>query len=409
MRFSSFWEAFCYHYEGRPHAPFLVDGVTQFSFKDAAVAVEKCALEEASAAALQSNKIGSIIKWLRLEKERSLSGQSVPSDILKTSGSTGPPKHFQLSLGSQMVTAEAINSKILKRRNLDEVVLLPLSHSSARGRIRAALLRGSTIFLSGAPISLKKIGASVLKDSTFGAAVTPATYRYLRERLGGEFWSFFGGLLSLEFGSAPLRQDEIDLLRVSAPPHVDLLMHYGLTEASRSFLRDLRVHDWNDLGEPMPHTSYRLLEDGEILISGPHTALPFENLGSNNPSSEVATGDLCAREDGRLKLVGRKKNIINVGGFKIHPESIEASFEGASKFTHLVIVGTEDLLLGERPAVFVGVGEGDMAWNLISDISREEPAWASAKVIEIDQIPLIGPGKIDRRHLTNLAQDWRKV
>lgn len=398
-----FWESFCRHSELFPDAPFVVDGTESLLFHDAKASAERISLADAEQYALQSNDARSVLCWLRLEKNRFDDGRSVTTDYVSTSGSTGAPKVFRLPLSSQLVTAEAINSVILAGAPLDEVLLLPLTHSSARGRLRAAVLRGCTIYLAGSPITLKKISPKVLGDSAFGVAVTPTTYRYLSKRFGGHLGSFFSGLRSIEFGSAPLRQDEIEELRQSTPVDILLVMHFGLTEASRSFLRDLRKDDWNDLGTPMPHTEFRLMGDGELMISGPHTALPAEVSDTAMGSLEVATGDLCEMDNGRLRLIGRKKNLINVGGYKIQPEVVEAQFGSSRVMNDVVVVGVDDPLLGERPVVFVRHADGTDAHEFFSHLALSEPAWASAKIIEISEFPLIGPGKINRQLLRSVA------
>jgi acyl-coenzyme A synthetase/AMP-(fatty) acid ligase len=68
-------------------------------------------------------------------------------------------------------------------------------------------------------------------------------------------------------------------------------------------------------------------EDGTLKVRSPGTA--FRYLGKEAPALKdaegfVDTGDAFELRDGRYYFVGRRDGMINVGGFKVHPEEIEA-------------------------------------------------------------------------------------
>jgi acyl-CoA synthetase (AMP-forming)/AMP-acid ligase II len=69
------------------------------------------------------------------------------------------------------------------------------------------------------------------------------------------------------------------------------------------------------------------VEDGTLKVRSPGTA--FHYLGKEAPALKdaegfVDTGDALELRDGRYYFVGRRDGMINVGGFKVHPEEIEA-------------------------------------------------------------------------------------
>jgi acyl-coenzyme A synthetase/AMP-(fatty) acid ligase len=69
------------------------------------------------------------------------------------------------------------------------------------------------------------------------------------------------------------------------------------------------------------------VKDGTLRIRSTRTALRY--LGADSPTlkdadSFVDTGDTLQLRDGRYYFTGRRDGIINVGGFKVHPEEVEA-------------------------------------------------------------------------------------
>jgi acyl-coenzyme A synthetase/AMP-(fatty) acid ligase len=69
------------------------------------------------------------------------------------------------------------------------------------------------------------------------------------------------------------------------------------------------------------------VKDGTLRIRSGRTA--FRYLGADSPVLKdadgfVDTGDTLELRDGRYYFTGRRDGIINVGGFKVHPEEVEA-------------------------------------------------------------------------------------
>jgi len=70
------------------------------------------------------------------------------------------------------------------------------------------------------------------------------------------------------------------------------------------------------------------VEDGTLKIRSTRTA--FRYLGTENKFPKdaegfVDTGDTVELRNGRYYFTGRRDGIINVGGFKVHPEEVEAT------------------------------------------------------------------------------------
>jgi long-chain acyl-CoA synthetase len=115
---------------------------------------------------------------------------------------------------------------------------------------------------------------------------------------------------------------------------------YGLTEACTVLtVNDLKPFRADTVGKPLPGVELRILNpDGEGIgeVAAKSRTIMSHYLDDPELTAEtivdgwLLTGDL-GRFDGagHLQLFGRKKNmIVTEGGKNIHPEDIEAAFEG---------------------------------------------------------------------------------
>ncbi|HJL62606.1 MAG TPA: AMP-binding protein, partial [Candidatus Marinimicrobia bacterium] len=104
--------------------------------------------------------------------------------------------------------------------------------------------------------------------------------------------------------------------------------------------------NFDSVGKPYPCVNLKLAEDGEILARGP---VIFQGYYKDPvATSEVFTEDGWFKtgdvgqwmNDGFLKIMGRKKDIIvTSGGKNIPPENIELRFKDDPYIEHLVVYG----------------------------------------------------------------------
>jgi fatty-acyl-CoA synthase/long-chain acyl-CoA synthetase len=114
-------------------------------------------------------------------------------------------------------------------------------------------------------------------------------------------------------------------------------------------------------------------------------------------------GELGA--DGALRVVGRAKNIINRGGFKIHPEEVEGTFAAHPKLAECCAMPYPDPELGERVCLAVQLASG--AWACDAELR----GWASERlekfkvpdtILFVDKMPKLNTGKTDRLALRQM-------
>jgi long-chain acyl-CoA synthetase len=135
---------------------------------------------------------------------------------------------------------------------------------------------------------------------------------------------------------------------------ITILEGYGLTEttagATLNLTGALRV---GSVGKPIPGTSIKIAEDGEVLIRGPIVMRGYwQNDAANaevfNNERWFQTGDLGKLDDeGFLFIVGRKKElIVTAGGKNVAPAVLEDRLRAHPLVSQCVVVGDARPFIG---------------------------------------------------------------
>jgi fatty-acyl-CoA synthase len=145
---------------------------------------------------------------------------------------------------------------------------------------------------------------------------------------------------------------------------------YGLSEASPNVV----MSDWRDPEElrvnglAKPHEGVELrIVDGEIQVRGWNVMKGYYN----NPDATakaftedgwLRTGDLGElSKDGRLRMVGRLKDVFRVGGENVAPAEVEEALLAHPAIQTAQVIGVPDQRLGEVPAAYVTLRSGARA------------------------------------------------
>ncbi|MEU7895488.1 class I adenylate-forming enzyme family protein [Nonomuraea sp. NPDC049152] len=161
-----------------------------------------------------------------------------------------------------------------------------------------------------------------------------------------------GTLRCLLLGAAPAPPAVLRRAREAAPK-ADILSVYALTEAlpiAIASAEDKLAATGGDLlGAPLPGVRVRVADDGELFVAGPHLARGY--LG-DAPLTELATGDLVRLDaEGRLVLLGRKKDMILRDGVNIYPGVYEPAIAALPGVGEAAVVGLPDPDTGDEEVV----------------------------------------------------------
>ncbi|WP_436842619.1 AMP-dependent synthetase/ligase [Streptomyces niveus] len=153
------------------------------------------------------------------------------------------------------------------------------------------------------------------------ALYDPLVYRRIRAALGGK-------VVQAICGGSPLGRP---LAAFYAGAGITIFEGYGLTEttAAATVTPPLKPR-LGTVGWPLPGTSVRIAEDGEVLLSGGQLFAGYWDMERGEPVPALdegwfATGDLGALDgDGYLTITGRKKDIIiTSAGKNVAPAPLE--------------------------------------------------------------------------------------
>lgn len=169
--------------------------------------------------------------------------------------------------------------------------------------------------------------------------------------------------------------------RIRTEMSCEILSAYGLTETSPC-LTITRANDCNEVreetvGRTLPGMEIRILDDeenkvpigavGELVCRTPGLMKGYYNMPEATANAVdrdgwFYTGDLATLDEaGNVRIVGRKKEMINRGGLKIYPREVEELYYKNQKVQEIAIVGLPDPVLGEISCACIKLREGVQA------------------------------------------------
>ena len=189
---------------------------------------------------------------------------------------------------------------------------------------------------------------------------------------------------------------------------------YGLTEAGTAASTspgDDVAAIATTVGEPRPGFELRIEaegrdvaagEPGEVLLRGPSVMLgylddPEATDLALSPDGWLRTGDIGVVDlDGRLRIVGRAKDMFIVGGFNAYPAEIENLMLGHPDIGQVAVIGVPDERLGEVGMAFVVTKSGGGSPEDIVQWCRKAMAnYKAPRVVElVDELPVNATGKV---------------
>jgi acyl-CoA synthetase (AMP-forming)/AMP-acid ligase II len=155
--------------------------------------------------------------------------------------------------------------------------------------------------------------------------------------------------------TAPL--SPLQATRFAAKFPVSVLNGYGQAEIGEVIgwtAADAKAHPEKigAVGRPHPGVDIRVDDDGHLLVRPPNTAVGIaERIDAEG---FIDTGDLARiDDDGFVWIEGRAGDLINRGGNKVFPESVEEVLRLSPAVDDVAVVGIPDERLGEVPVAWL--------------------------------------------------------
>ena len=289
--------------------------------------------------------------------------------ILYTSGTTGQPKGAMLTHLS--IAHSALHFQVCTRLGPEDrsALAVPASHVTGLIAIIATMWQ-----VGGAVVIVPEFKADrfvrlMARERVSHTLMVPAMYKLclLSPVFGEEDLSAWrvGG-----YGGAPMPVATIDAL-AQALPGLTLQNAYGATETTSPATMIpaglTRAHA-DSVGVPLPAADIRVMDDngrevapgstGELWIGGP-MVVPGYWANPQATAREFTagywhSGDMgSVDEQGFVRIVDRKKDMLNRGGFKIYSVEVENVLMAWPGVVEAAIVGKPCPVLGERVHAFV--------------------------------------------------------
>ncbi len=301
---------------------------------------------------------------------------------VRTSGSTGNAKTIPLKK-RKMVQSALTTAAFFNIKSGDTALLcLPVDYIAGKMMLVRAMVLG--LELDYVPPSSQALPANK-KAYDFVAMVPLQVEKSIKElnRIG-----------TLLIGGAPI---SYALRRILSQKTSSVFETYGMTET-------------------ITHIAARRIDQQAKVGSGFFKTLPGITVSNDSrgclvitaPSitdKPVVTNDMVdLRSDTEFEWLGRYDNIINSGGIKLNPESIEAKLAKVIN-TPFVIVGLPDDSLGESVTLIIeGELNTDALQKELAQLPGLEKHEAPKRVFKVPNLVTTDNGKIQRNKTARLVQ-----
>lgn len=263
------------------------------------------------------------------------------ADILFTTGTTGKSKGVMISHRAIIAVCEnVIYGAQIPEGNV-YMVPNPINHAAGIRKIYVTILTGTTVVLIDGFMNLKKFFKYASDYHVTSILMPPSAIRIMMLMARKNMAALSGQLDHIHSGSAPLSDADKQRLRETLPT-TRLYFGYGSSEAGCSALYD--YNEYSDLmncsGKANVNAEIFTVNDdwepvdaskenpGTIAVRGPMNMTGYYNepelTDSVMKDGVVYTTDLGYIEDGFLYILGRKDDVINIGGLKIAPTEVES-------------------------------------------------------------------------------------
>lgn len=310
-----------------------------------------------------------------------------PAVLLFTSGTTGRAKGViltHLSIITATVNYESCWDLTSRDRGL---MAVPICHVTGLIALLLTMVRvcGTTIvmrdFKAGRFLEL------AAQERMTYTVLVPAQYHLLLLQTDFENYDLSAWRVA-GYGGSSMAVNAIESI-ARRQPHVQLVNAYGATETSSpstlSPLGSGLLHA-DTVGQPVPSAEIIIVGDdgrevprgasGEVWIRGAHVAPGYWQDPEATRTAFIGgfwrSGDIGAlTEDNHLKILDRKKDLINRGGYKIYPAEVETVLLEYPSVREAAVIATPDPVLGEKTHAIVFIKDGSATASALKEFCAQ--------------------------------------
>ncbi|MEW6171045.1 MAG: AMP-binding protein [Candidatus Omnitrophota bacterium] len=337
------------------------------------------------------------------------------SIIFYTSGTTGRPKGVLLNY-KHLDASPAAMDYFVDLNNKDvKICALPFSHAGGLVYLQNCIVYGITLILMKRfmPVEFLK---NIEKYRVTCFHLVPSMYYAILHLKEFEKYDLTS-LRWVDVFGAPSAPDALKRFHQYCP-NANFLNGWGLTETNApNVVTPMGSNKIESIGKPAPWIELKIVDDqskkvaigqvGELIMRSWVVMEGYYN--DQEATNEVIkdgwfyTGDLArVDQEGFFYIVGRKREIIKVGGELVYAPEVEAAIHKHPGVTEVAVIGVPDKLRGEQIKAFVVLKEGfNLDDGTLRLFCREHLAhFKIPSQIEFrNELPKNRTGKIDKNLL----------
>lgn len=346
--------------------------------------------------------------------------ESMLQEILFTTGTTGKSKGVMITHYAQMNMCQSQNAVL--NYSVDNVWMIPtpMNHAAGLRKTHMSMVRGSTVLLMDGFKNLRLFFSNMREYNVTSLYLPPSAVHYILMLAGKELAKFDDQLDFLYSSSSALPGGDKEKL-IELLPHVRKFDAYGGSEVGAVVYIDYNAvrGDGRCVGKPNPGVDVFIVDEdyqpmqasednpGIIAIRSNTVTAGYWNepelTAQTIHDGVIYMTDLgYMDENGYLFLVGRRDDVINIGGLKVAPTEVEDVAQRFESVAECACAPYDDARFGKALQMFLVLKKGfdfDQA-DFISFLESRLEAYKIPKRIEvIDAIPRTFNGKIDRKRL----------
>ncbi|MFW2601143.1 ANL family adenylate-forming protein [Aliarcobacter butzleri] len=311
--------------------------------------------------------------------------------ILFSSGSTGKPKAMIHNLDNLI---DSYKDK--KAKSMNMLVFLMFDHIGGLNTLFNALCMGACLIIP------KNRDAKNICEliQNYKIMVLPSSPTFLNLILiSGENKNYdVSSLRMITYGTEAMPESLLLKLKESFPK-VKFLQTFGTSETGISTTSSkssdslyMKIEDSNQ--------EYKIV-DNELWLRSKTQVLGYLNASMDSFTSDgwFKTGDLVKElEDGYLKIIGRSKEVINVGGQKVLPAEVESVILSMEEIDDCMVYSEANVITGQ---------------TVVCDVVLHEPKENIKKIIRLfckDKLDAFKiPTKVNVVEKTNFSDRFKKI
>lgn len=340
-------------------------------------------------------------------------------EILFTTGTTGKSKGVMITHYGQMNMCDSQNAVL--DYSIDNMWLIPspMNHAAGLRKTHMSMVKGSSVLLINGFTNLKKFFESMREHNVTSLYLPPAGTHYILTLASKELGKFNDQLDFIYSSSSALPGGDKEKL-IKLLPDVRMFDAYGGSEVGAAFYIDFNAHrgDSRCVGKPNPGVEVTIVDEdynpiessednpGIIAIKSNTVTAGYwrepELTAKTIQDGVIYMSDLGYLKDGYLYLVGRRDDVINVGGLKIAPTEVEDVVLRHPAIAECVCIPYEDKMFGRVVKLLVCMKDGFAldTEDLTSFLKGQLEAYKVPKYIEaVSEIPRTYNGKINRKQI----------